>query len=274
MKFSKMHALSNDFVVINNIKQNHYLDKNIIKKLSNRYTSIGFDQLLLIELSNNKNIDFHYRIFNSDGNEVNQCGNGARCFAKYVNIKKLTLKKNICISTNTNIIYLKILENNKVCVNMGIPLFDPKSLPFLGKLKNNNYSLFFNKKIIKFDIVSLGNPHCIIQVNNIFTTPVKLIGSFIQNHKLFPNKVNVGFMEYINSNNIKLRVFERGVGETNACGTGACAAVAVGINKKLLSNKVKVNLIGGSLNIKWKGDNSNIFMKGDAHYIYDGEIDL
>ncbi|WP_211080564.1 diaminopimelate epimerase [Enterobacteriaceae endosymbiont of Plateumaris pusilla] len=274
MKFSKMHSLSNDFVVINNTKKKYYLDKNIIQKLSNRYTSIGFDQLLLIELSNNKNIDFHYRIFNADGKEVNQCGNGARCFAIYVKLKKLTLKKNIFISTNTNILHLKILKNNKVCVNMGTPLFNPESLPFLGKLKKDSYSLFFNNKLIIFDIVSLGNPHCVIQVNNISDIPIKLIGSFIQNHKLFPNKVNVGFMEFINSNNIKLRVFERGVGETNACGTGACAAVAIGIKKKLLSDKVKVDLIGGSLDIKWKGKNSHIFMKGDAHYIYDGEIDL
>ncbi|QJC29308.1 diaminopimelate epimerase [Enterobacteriaceae endosymbiont of Plateumaris rustica] len=274
MEFTKMHTLSNDFVVINNIKQYYHLEKNIIKKLSNRYTSIGFDQLLMIESSKNKNIDFHYRIFNADGNEVNQCGNGARCFAKYVRFKKLTLKNNICVSTNTNIIYLKILENNKICVNMGVPLFDPESIPFLGKKSKNKYSLLFNNEQIFFDIVSLGNPHCIIQVNNLSNISINLIGSFIQNHKLFPNKVNVGFMELINSHNIKLRVFERGVGETNACGTGACAAVAVGIKKYFLSNKVKVNLLGGYLNIKWKGNNNNMFMKGDAHYVYDGEINL
>ncbi|WP_211080536.1 diaminopimelate epimerase [Enterobacteriaceae endosymbiont of Plateumaris consimilis] len=272
MKFTKMHALSNDFIIINNIKQHYRLNKNIIKKLSNRYTSIGFDQLLMVESSKNKNIDFHYRIFNADGNEVNQCGNGARCFAKYVKYKKLIFKNNICVSTNNSIIYLKILDNNEICVNMGTPLFNPESIPFLGILSNNSYSLFYNNKQIIFDIVSLGNPHCIIQVNNLSNIHIDLIGSFIQNHKLFPNKVNVGFMELVNSNNIKLRVFERGVGETNSCGTGACAAVAIGIKKNFLSNKVKVNLIGGSLIIKWK--NNNIFMKGDAHYIYDGIIKL
>ncbi|WP_211080450.1 diaminopimelate epimerase [Enterobacteriaceae endosymbiont of Plateumaris braccata] len=272
MKFTKMHALSNDFIIINNIKQHYYLKKDIIKKLSNRYTGIGFDQLLMVELSKNKNIDFHYRIFNADGNEVNQCGNGARCFAKYIKYKKLTFKENICVSTNNSIIYLKFLKNNKICVNMGTPLFDPESIPFLGKLSNNGYSLFYNNERIIFHIVSLGNPHCIIQVSNLSNISINLIGSFIQNHKLFPNKVNVGFMELINPNNIKLRVFERGVGETNACGTGACAAVAVGTKKKFLSNKVKVNLIGGSLNIVCK--DNHIFMIGDAHYIYDGIIKL
>ncbi|WP_211080525.1 diaminopimelate epimerase [Enterobacteriaceae endosymbiont of Donacia dentata] len=274
MKFTKMHALGNDFIIINNINKKIFLNNKIIKKLSNRYTGIGFDQLLLIKLSSNKNIDFHYKIFNCDGSEVEQCGNGVRCIAQYLRIKKLIFKKNICLSTKNRIIYLNILNEKEVLVNMGIPLFNPQNIPFLTKKIKKNYKIYFQNKFINFNVVSLGNPHCVIQVKKLVNTPVSLIGSFISKNKIFPEKINVIFMEYIDITNIKLRVFERGVGETNACGSGACAAVAVGIKKKILSQEVKVNLIGGIIKIFWKGNNENLFMQGDANYIYDGEIIL
>ncbi|QJC32465.1 diaminopimelate epimerase [Enterobacteriaceae endosymbiont of Donacia dentata] len=274
IKFTKMHALGNDFIIINNINKKIFLNNKIIKKLSNRYTGIGFDQLLLIKLSSNKNIDFHYKIFNCDGSEVEQCGNGVRCIAQYLRIKKLIFKKNICLSTKNRIIYLNILNEKEVLVNMGIPLFNPQNIPFLTKKIKKNYKIYFQNKFINFNVVSLGNPHCVIQVKKLVNTPVSLIGSFISKNKIFPEKINVIFMEYIDITNIKLRVFERGVGETNACGSGACAAVAVGIKKKILSQEVKVNLIGGIIKIFWKGNNENLFMQGDANYIYDGEIIL
>lgn len=272
IKFTKMHALGNDFIIINNIKKNFFLEKKIIQKLSNRYLGIGFDQLLLLELSPNKNIDFHYRIFNSNGNEVEQCGNGARCLALFLKIKKLTLKEKICVSTKNRLIYLKLLNNNLISVNMGVPLFNPKEIPFITNSIKNTYKLFFQNKYIYFNVVSLGNPHCVIQVENVLNTPVSLIGSFFENHKIFPQKINVGFMEYLNINNIKIRVFERGVGETMSCGSGACAAVAIGIKKNILSKKVYVHLNGGVIIITWKGDNHDLYMQGSANYVYDGKI--
>ncbi|WP_168919460.1 diaminopimelate epimerase [Enterobacteriaceae endosymbiont of Donacia thalassina] len=274
MKFTKMHALGNDFVIINNIKKKFSLKKEIIKKLSNRYLGIGFDQLLLLELSLNKCSDFHYRIFNSNGNEVEQCGNGARCLALYLKTKKLTIKNEICVSTKNRLIYIKILNDNIFSVNMGVPLFNPKDIPFITNNIKNTYRIFFQKKYIYFNVVSLGNPHCVIQVQDLLNTPVSLIGSFFEKNKLFPQKINVGFMQYLNRNNIKLRVFERGVGETNACGSGACAAAAIGIKKNFLSKKVYVHLTGGIIIISWKGSNNNLFMKGNANYVYDGEIIL
>ncbi|QJC36493.1 diaminopimelate epimerase [Enterobacteriaceae endosymbiont of Donacia simplex] len=274
IKFTKMHALSNDFVIINNIKKNFVLKKKIIQKLSNRYLGIGFDQLLLVELSLNKNIDFHYRIFNANGNEVEQCGNGARCFALYLKIKKLTLKNKVCVSTKNRLIYLKFLNNNIISVNMGVPLFNPKEIPFITNSIKNTYKLFFQNRFIYFSIVSLGNPHCVIQVKDISNTSVSLIGSFFENHKLFPKKINVGFMQYLNINNIKIRVFERGVGETKSCGSGACAAAAIGIQKNILLNKVYVHLPGGIITVYWKGNNNNLYMEGTANYVYDGKIIL
>ncbi|QJC32869.1 diaminopimelate epimerase [Enterobacteriaceae endosymbiont of Donacia semicuprea] len=274
IKFAKMHALGNDFIIINNINKNFDFKNKVIKKLSNRYTGIGFDQLLLIETSLNKDIDFNYRIFNCDGSEVEQCGNGVRCIAQYLRIKKLIYKKNICVSTKNRIIYLKILNKKEVIVNMGIPLFNPKDIPFLTKKIKNNYKIYFQNKCINFSVVSLGNPHCVIQVKNLSSISVLSIGSFISKNKLFPKKINVIFMKYIDTNTIKLRIFERGVGETNACGSGACAAVAVGIKKKILSKKVKVNLVGGNIDVTWEGNNKDLFMKGEANYIYDGIITL
>ncbi|QJC31882.1 diaminopimelate epimerase [Enterobacteriaceae endosymbiont of Donacia tomentosa] len=274
MKFVKMHALGNDFIIVNNFKKKFFLNKNIIKKLSHRYLGIGFDQLLIVESPTLNNVDFHYRIFNSDGNEVNNCGNGIRCLAQYLKIKKLIFKKNICVSTNNRLLYIEILKDNRICVDMGVPLFHPKDIPFITNKIKKNYKIFFNNKFINFNVVSLGNPHCVIQVKDISKTPVSFIGSFIEKHNSFPEKINVGFMEYVNPNNIKLRVFERGVGETNACGTGACAAVSVGIYKNILSSKVEVNLTGGILDVKWKGGNTHLFMIGNANYIYDGKIKL
>ncbi|WP_343192398.1 diaminopimelate epimerase [Buchnera aphidicola (Formosaphis micheliae)] len=273
MFFSKMHGLKNDFMVIDCITQNiNNLSHQLIKKWSNRYSGIGFDQLLLVEKSNSPIIDFHYRIFNSDGNEVKQCGNGARCFAYFVLIKKLTYKRKIFVSTYTRTMSLEVIKDKVVKVNIGVPEFNPVSIPSLFTKTQLTYSLLIQKKIFKFGMVSLGNPHCTIIVKKIYNYPVKSIGKLISHHIFFPEGVNVGFMEIINKENIHLRVFERGVGETKSCGSGACAAVVIGILQKILNNNVIVKLTGGTLQISWKGPGYPIYMIGPVSHVYDGYI--
>lgn len=279
MLFSKMHGLCNDFVIVDCVKQkNLFFSPKIIQNLANRNTGIGFDQLLIVEPSNpNHKCDFNYRIFNANGKEVEQCGNGARCIAIFLYLKGLIKKRKIKIHTKKGYIFLNIKKNNFVCVNMGIPKFHPKDIPFYSKtnkIKNFYKIKLKNYKQIFFNVVSLGNPHCVIKVNKINNDEIKTIGPLIEKHKKFPEGVNVGFLEKINKNKINLRVYERGVGETKACGSGACAAVAVGIRKGILSNNVSVNLLGGVLNIFWKGLGHPIFMTGPATYIYDGNINI
>ncbi|QJC31228.1 diaminopimelate epimerase [Enterobacteriaceae endosymbiont of Macroplea mutica] len=274
IKFSKMHALGNDFVITNNIQQTLILNSSIIKQLSNRHTGIGFDQLLIAEMPNVANIDFNYRIFNANGTEVEQCGNGARCLALYLKKKGLITKNNILVSTKNRVLKIKFLDKNIICVNMGIPLFLPKEIPYITNKIQDNYKIKLHNKYIYFNVVSMGNPHCVIQVSSIENYPVKLIGSFIENNSIFPNKVNVNFMEIVNNQNIKLRVYERGVGETYSCGSGACASVAVGIKKKLLSHNVQVHLIGGYVKVTWDHVTNNVFLLGTACHIYDGNINI
>lgn len=280
MKFSKMHGLGNDFIVIEKINKNHtlFLSSKLIHKLSDRHKGIGFDQLLLVEKTNKLNCDFHYRIFNADGVEVEQCGNGARCIAMFLKLKKFVKKNKINISTNTQNIEALFLKKKLISINMGPPNFDPNRIPFITKKKTKDkYKIRINNTYIKINVVSMGNPHCILEVKNLKNTEVKIIGSLISNHKFFPKKVNVSFMEKINSTKIKLRVYERGVGETQACGTAACAAVAVGIKNNILSNtkKVEVILPGGSITIFWSGKKKqSIFMTGTANHVYDGSINL
>ncbi|WP_343153974.1 diaminopimelate epimerase [Buchnera aphidicola (Mindarus keteleerifoliae)] len=274
MNFSKMHGLSNDFMIIETITQKISLTSKKIQTLSDRYKGVGFDQLLLVEKSFNSGIEFNYRIFNSDGSEVEQCGNGARCFALFVYLKGLTKNKKIFVSTKKGILILKILKNNLVRVNMGKPNFLPKEIPLLTKIFKTKYSLFIKEKKIYFGAVSIGNPHCVITVNDINTKIVSELSPLIQKNDFFPNSVNVGFMEIINSEKIKLRVYERGSNETKSCGSGACAAVAVGIKQNILSNKVSVELKGGKLEILWKKENDVIYMTGLAEHVYDGSIYL
>ncbi|CAL4324896.1 Diaminopimelate epimerase [Buchnera aphidicola (Periphyllus testudinaceus)] len=272
LRFSKMHGLKNDFMVIETLTQNFFLTKKIIQNFSNRYTGVGFDQLLVVENSIIKNTDFNYRIFNSNGDEVEQCGNGARCFAKFVYDKKFIKKKKIVVSTKNRILILKIKKNNKISVNMGKPEFRPSKIPFLCNKIKKIYSIDINLKKIFFGVVSIGNPHCVILVQDISKAPVLNIGSFLESYYLFPKKVNVGFMQIINKNEIFLRVFERGVGETQACGSGACAAVAIGIQQNKLSNLVTVNLKGGKLIIKFNSKKNCMYIIGTAKNIYDGYI--
>lgn len=270
--FSKMHGLSNDFVIINCINQNFIPSSYVIKKFSNRHTGIGFDQMLLVEKSNNLAIDFNYRIFNADGSEVEQCGNGARCFGLFVQLKNLTNKKKIFVKTIKRTLIINFLKNNLIQVNMDEPSFQLKKRSILQK-KNNFLTKVFNDNLI-CSIVSMGNPHCIIKVSCVNNAPVNIIGEKLQKNADFSEGINVSFMEILNKNQVRLRVYERGVGETKACGSGACAAVAIGIAQNILSSEVTVSLTGGDLIIKWKGFGHPLYMIGSAEHVYDGFFNI
>ena len=274
MQFSKMHGLGNDFMVIDSVTQNVFLTPDIIRQLSDRHRGIGFDQLLLVEPPYDPELDFHYRIFNADGSEVSQCGNGARCFALFVTLKGLTNKPNIHVSTAKGKMVLSLKDDGKVRVNMGEPIWEPAQVPFTANKFEKNYILRTDLQTVLCGVVSMGNPHCVLQVENIETAPVLQLGPLLENHERFPERANIGFMQVLNRNHIKLRVFERGAGETQACGSGACGAVAVGIMQGVLNSKVQVDLPGGSLWIEWDGVGHPLYMTGDATHIYDGFIKL
>ena len=272
MNFSKMHGLGNDFMVIDAVTQNVHLSTEMIKRLADRYTGVGFDQLLVVEPPYAPDTDFHYRIFNADGSEVQQCGNGARCFARFVRLKGLTKKRTLKVSTMKGNIVLVVNDDETVRVNMGQPIFDPNKVPFKAIKEEKTYIIRAQERTILCGVASMGNPHCVLQVDNVITAEVEKLGPLLESHERFPERANIGFMHIIDRNNINLRVFERGVGETQACGTGACAAVAVGINQGLLNSKVKVNLPGGKLVIEWQGANKPLYMTGPATHVYDGFI--
>ncbi|MBK4775823.1 diaminopimelate epimerase [Candidatus Pantoea edessiphila] len=274
MKFSKMHGLGNDFVIIDATRQNVSLSSENIKKISDRHLGIGFDQLLIVESSHNPRFDFHYKIFNSNGSEAFQCGNGARCFAVFVKLQGLTDKNSIFVSTKTTSMILNIIKDNLVRVDMDAPNFEPSKIPIRMDKFKKFYSIKVNGINLKFGMVSVGNPHCVIQVQDITTTQVNVLGPIIEKHDYFPQSTNVNFMEVINPNRIRLRVYERGIGETYACGSGACASVACGIIQGLLSSEVQVELLGGTLYISWKGIGKPIHMTGPAIHVYDGCIHI
>lgn len=274
MHFSKMHGLGNDFMVIDAISQSIQLSSEVIRRLANRYTGVGFDQLLLVESPQFPDLDFHYRIFNADGNEVAQCGNGARCFARFVRLKGLTNEREIRVSTTNGRMVLKITDDEQVIVNMGEPIFKPADIPFKAENARKQYILETAGYTQLCGVVSMGNPHCVIHVESVVDAPVAILGPKFTKHERFPEQTNVGFMEIVSRNHIRLRVYERGVGETNACGSGACAAVAIGTQRMLLDQQVRVDLTGGSLEICWKGPGNSLYMTGTATHVYDGMIQL
>jgi len=274
VNFTKMHGLGNDFIVINNLDGSFKLEKQRIRELSDRHTGIGFDQLLLIESPSVEAAEFDYRIFNADGGEVEHCGNGARCFARYVHDKGLTDSRTIVVNTTGGLITLRLLDNQDVTVDVGIPVFEPASIPFVAPLERNTYDIDVDGTVLTVGAAAIGNPHVLVQVDSVSTAPVDTVGPLLESHHRFPNKVNVGFMQIIDTQNIKLRVFERGVGETKACGTGACAAVAIGIKQGLLDKSVTVTLPGGSLNIVWKDFQSSIEMTGACSTVFEGQTKM
>lgn len=274
MQFSKMHGLGNDFMVVDAVTQNVYFSSELVCRLADRHTGVGFDQLLVVEPPYDPEIDFHYRIFNADGSEVEQCGNGARCFARFVRLKGLTSKREIKVSTKTGKMLLTVMEDENVTVNMGEPIFDPQYIPFRTPKMENTYILYVAERTLLCGVVSLGNPHCVLQVEDVATAEVAVIGALIEQHERFPARVNVGFMQILSPTQIRLRVFERGVGETRACGSGACAAMAIGRQQGLLAEHVTVDLPGGRLHVEWPGAGHVLLMTGSATHVYDGLIHL
>lgn len=274
IKFTKMHGLGNDFVVINAITQSLSLNSEQIRFIADRHFGVGCDQLLLVESSDVADADFRYRIYNSDGSEVEHCGNGARCFAIFVREESLTTKTEIPVITKNGRIVLNINSDETVTVNMGAPVLEPDQIPFVANEQSNSYMLDVDGELITIGAVSMGNPHAVILVKDIDSAPVEQMGKAIQAEEYFPNSVNVGFMQIIDRNTIKLRVFERGVGETQACGTGACAAVVSGYLQGLLDDDVDANLLGGKLSISWAGDNNPVMMTGPTATVFKGNITL
>ena len=275
--FTKMHGLGNDFMVVDCTERDLDLKPKLIKKLSDRNFGIGFDQLLLVEKTSAKNVDFHYRIFNTDGTEVEHCGNGARCFATFVRDKGLSGENSINVSTINRNLKLTTHDDGEISVDMGSPEFDPSKIPFICNSRVNTHERFIEisgeKTAISFSALSMGNPHAVVCVEDLANTAVKDIGEALGSHPDFTEGVNVGFMEILAKDKIQLRVFERGAGETLACGSGACAAVVVGRLLEKLNSKVMVNLPGGQLTVFWDMNNS-VIMKGPTQTVYEGIIEI
>lgn len=274
LKFTKMQGAGNDFVVVDAYTRPIPLTTEQIKHIANRYFGVGCDQLLMVEKSQTPDIDFRYRIFNADGSEVQQCGNGARCFVKFVVEKGLTSKREIDVETASGVITLTLQQDGQVTVNMGAPRFQPDSIPFVTEAEALQYLIPLNHQSVKIAAVSMGNPHAVTLVQNVDTYDVASIGPQIESHMRFPERVNAGFMQIINPHEIKLRVYERGSGETLACGTGACAAVVSGIRLGELQSPVLVHTRGGDLNIGWAGGNTPVLMTGPAEIVFEGEIEV
>ncbi len=274
IQFTKMHGLGNDFVVIDAINQSVALDSATIRHIADRHFGVGCDQLLLVEQSQTAGVDFLYRIFNADGGEVEQCGNGARCFAVFVREKGLSDKDRIRVETASGIIELAIQADGQVTVNMGVPEFAPENIPFLAAEEQSEYTLEVAGQTLNAGVVSMGNPHAVLTVDDIDTAPLDTVGAAIEQLAVFPNRVNVGFMQILDRSHIRLRVYERGAGETLACGTGACAAMVVGQIQGKLDQQVGVQLPGGRLQITWQGAGSPVMMTGPATTVFEGRISL
>lgn len=270
--FSKMHGLGNDFVVIDAINQQVDLSASQVRQLADRRHGIGCDQLLLVERSERPDCAFRYRIFNSDGGEVEQCGNGARCFARFVRDQRLSDADRIPVETKGGRIELLVREDGQVTVDMGVPRLEPDQIPFEAPVRAPRYALAVDGETIEIGAVSMGNPHAVLEVPHVESAPVARLGPAIEAHARFPMHVNVGFMEVVDRNRIRLRVFERGAGETLACGTGACAAVVVGRILNLLDEAVTVELRGGDLVVSWAGEHEPVLMTGPATFVFEGRI--
>lgn len=274
LQFVKMHGLGNDFMVIDGVRQSVQLTNDQVKCLGDRHFGIGFDQLLLVESYEGDDAEFRYRIFNADGSEVEQCGNGARCFARFVYDQGLTSSTTIPVMTAKGRIVLVLQPDGMVTVDMGKPILTPAEIPFIFDSYQSVYNLSFNEHTVAISAISMGNPHAVLVVDNVDTAPVQQWGEVIERHPQFPRRVNVGFMQVLNPEQIRLRVFERAVGETLACGTGACAAVVAGQLRGLLAERVGVELPGGRLQIEWLGEGHSVKMTGPATTVFSGVITL
>ena len=272
LKFTKMHGTGNDFVVIDGVRQHISLSPEQLRLLADRHFGVGCDQILLVEKSRHKEADFRYRIFNADGGEVEQCGNGARCFVRFVHDRGLTSKREIVVETVSGLISPRLEDDGRVTVNMGAPVFDPERIPFAG-LGAVSEPLDVGETL-EISALSMGNPHAVQVVADVEHAPVEKLGPLIEHHPRFPKRVNAGFMQIMDRSHIRLRVYERGSGETLSCGTGACAAVVAGIRRGLLDSPVSVATRGGLLTIAWNGEGTPVLMTGPAITVFEGEINL
>ncbi|HEX3058818.1 MAG TPA: diaminopimelate epimerase [Usitatibacter sp.] len=275
LRFAKMQGQGNDFVVLDGVRQEVALDGDAVRALADRHFGVGCDQVLVVEKPASSANDFLYRIYNADGDEVEQCGNGARCFARFVLDEGLTTKREIAVETKSGVIRPKIEDSGQVTVDMGVPRFDPRDVPFVAaQAPALTYEIRVAGLPVQVSVLSMGNPHAVQLVEDVERAPVTTQGPLIERHPAFPNRVNAGYLQPLTRSNVKLRVWERGAGETLACGTGACAAVVTGIRLGLLDRDVRVTTRGGDLRICWNGDGSPVMMTGDAVRVFDGEIEF
>jgi diaminopimelate epimerase len=274
LKFTKMHGLGNDFVVIDATRQMIELTAQQLRLIADRHFGVGCDQILQVEPPRDEATDFYYRIFNADGGEVEQCGNGARCFVRYVHDKGLTRKTEIRVGTKGGVIVPTLEANGEVTVDMGIPVFEPRDVPFIAPGRALTYHLDVADTRVEASVLSMGNPHAVQIVPDVDTAPVTTQGPQIESHPQFPQRVNAGYMEIIDRARIRLRVYERGAGETLACGTGACAAVVAGITRSVLADRVVVQTRGGNLTVSWAGEGRPVIMTGPAVSVFEGELGI
>lgn len=274
LRFTKMQGLGNDFVMIDGVRQQVSLTPSIARLIADRRFGIGCDQVLVVEKPTRPDVDFRYRIFNADGFEVEQCGNGARCFVKFVREQGLTAAREIRVETAGGVIVPKLVDDTAVSVDMGVPRFRPDEIPFAAEEEREAYRLDLNGDAVDIGVVSMGNPHAVQIVKDVDGAPVTTQGPLIERHPRFPKRVNAGYMQVIDRANIHLRVWERGVGETLACGTGACAAVVIGVRRGLLDPRVRVETHGGALTVAWPGPGASVTMTGPATTVFEGQWEL
>ena len=274
LKFTKMHGLGNDFVVVDALARPLALSSEQLKRIADRHFGIGCDQILQVEPPRQPDTDFYYRIFNADGGEVEQCGNGARCFMRYVRDRGLTAKHELRVGTRAGVIVPRLEDDGRVTVDMGVPEFEPFRIPFEAPERATSYALEVDGRRLEISALSMGNPHAVQVVPDIQRAPVAAEGPLIERHPRFPQRVNAGYMQIVSRRRILLRVHERGAGETLACGTGACAAVVAGVQRGLLDREVTVTARGGDLGISWAGEGKPVMMTGPAESVFEGEIEL
>ncbi len=272
LPFTKMQGLGNDFVVLDGVTQQVTMTASQARKIADRHFGVGCDQILLVEPPSDPDVDFDYRIFNQDGSEVSQCGNGARCFAKFVRERHLTSKNLIRVRTAAGVMEIAVNDDHSYSVDLALPQFEPAGIPLQAPARAALYHTEFAGQPIAFSALSLGNPHMVIQVEDTASAPVATWGPYFERHELFPQRVNVGFIQILDRGEVSLRVYERGSGETLACGSGACAAAIAGIQLGLLDNRVLVNLPGGQLRIEWQGEGTAVRLTGPAKTVFQGKI--
>ncbi|WP_287031208.1 diaminopimelate epimerase [Pseudomonas sp. UBA6310] len=274
LRFTKMHGLGNDFMVLDLVSQHAHIQSKHARQWGDRHTGVGFDQLLIVEPPSNPDVDFRYRIFNADGTEVEQCGNGARCFARFVIDKRLTSKREIRVETKGGIIELTLRADGQISVDMGAPRLLPSEIPFQAESQALSYRVEVDGESVELAAVSMGNPHAVLRVDDVQAAPVRTLGPKLEQHPRFPQRVNVGFLQVLDRKLARLRVWERGVGETQACGTGACAAAVAAIQQGWMDSPLHLDLTGGRLAIEWAGPGHPVIMTGPAVRVYEGQVRL